>query len=82
MLPLVRGSRSVVVRSDDCLLHVPGAEIWVGVTTPGTELPERATRIEYSLRSAGHQVLDATPHDDAVLMRVHDPAPSRQRVQV
>ncbi len=66
-------SPAVVVRSDACLLHVPGAEIWVGVRTPGTELPERATRIEDALRRAGHAVVDAVGHSDDVLLRVHDP---------
>ncbi len=61
------------MRSDTCLLHVPGAEIWVGVRTPGTEVAERATRIETTLREAGHRVVDASPHDDDVLLRVHDP---------
>lgn len=28
-----------VVWSDDCLLHKPAAEIWVGVRTPATEGP-------------------------------------------
>jgi len=69
----VSRSPAVVVRSDACLLHVPGAEIWVGVRTPGTELPERATRIEEVLRRAGHRVVDATTHDDDVLLRVHEP---------
>ena len=64
---------AVVVRSDACLGHVPGAEIWVGVRTPGTEVAERATRIEAALHAAGHAVLDAVPHDDDVLLRVHDP---------
>ena len=64
---------ALVVRSDSCLLHVPGAEIWVGVRTPGTEVAERATRIETALRDAGHRVVDATEHDDDVLLRVHDP---------
>ncbi len=68
-----RVSHAVVVRSETCLLHLPGAEIWVGVRTPGTELPERAVRIEAALRAAGHPVLDATAHDDEVLLRVHDP---------
>jgi acetoin utilization deacetylase AcuC-like enzyme len=64
---------AVVVRSETCLAHVPSAEIWVGVRTPGTELPERATRIEDALRAAGHAVVDAGAHDDDVLLRVHDP---------
>jgi acetoin utilization deacetylase AcuC-like enzyme len=65
---------ALVVRSDDCLRHVPGSEIWVGVAIPGTELPERATRIEAELVAAGHRVVDAAPHDDDLLLRVHDPA--------
>ena len=68
-----RSSSAVVVRSDDCLLHVPGAEIWVGVSTPGTELPERATRIGDALRRDGHRFVDAAGHSDDVLLRVHDP---------
>lgn len=64
---------ALVVRSADCLLHVPSAEIWVGVRTPGTELPERATIIEAELRARGHELRDASAHDDDVLLRVHDP---------
>ena len=64
---------AIVVRSDACLAHVPGAEIWVGVRTPGTEVAERAERIEMALRAAGHEIRDAAPHDDDVLLRVHDP---------
>ena len=67
------GDGVLVVRSDACLRHVPGAEIWVGVRTPGTEVAERATRIETALRDAGHRVVEAAPHDDDVLLRVHDP---------
>jgi acetoin utilization deacetylase AcuC-like enzyme len=70
----VTGSPALVVRSDDCLLHVPSAEIWVGVRTPGTELPERATRIEDALQAEGHRVVEASAHGDDVLLRVHDPA--------
>ena len=32
-----------VVWAEETLRHVPGAEIRVGVRTPGTEVPERAT---------------------------------------
>ena len=39
--------------SDDCLRHEPAAEIWVGVRTPATELPERALRIREALLAAG-----------------------------
>jgi acetoin utilization deacetylase AcuC-like enzyme len=65
-------SRAVVVRSGACLLHEPGAEIWVGVRTPGTELPERAVRIEETLRAAAYDVREAVAHDDDVLLRVHE----------
>ena len=64
---------ALIVRSDECLLHVPGAEIWLGVRTPGTEIPERAMRIEQALRDHGHRVIDAGSHDDDILLRVHDP---------
>lgn len=66
-------THALVVRSDDCLLHVPAAEIWVGVRLPGTEVPERATLIEDTLRAAGHPIIDAEAHDDDVLLRIHDP---------
>ena len=65
---------AVVVADARCLLHVPSAEIWVGVRTPGTEVPERATAIEAELRSRGHEVRPSTAHDDDVLLRIHDPA--------
>jgi acetoin utilization deacetylase AcuC-like enzyme len=58
-----------VVWSDRCLLHEPGAEIWVGVRTPATETPERATAI---LRALDARVVDANPHPDEDLLAVHD----------
>ncbi len=65
--------RAVVVRGGACLLHVPGAEIWVGVRTPGTEVAARAERIEEVLRASAYDVREAVAHDDDVLLRVHDP---------
>ncbi len=66
--------------SDACLRHEPRGEVWVGVTIPGTELPERATRIRAALDAAGIAVVTATPTDlgrhrlgPAVLGQVHDP---------
>jgi acetoin utilization deacetylase AcuC-like enzyme len=55
-------------------LHVPKGEVWVGVPDPGDEVPQRVDRILAALDAAGHQRVEATPHDDAVLSRVHDPA--------
>jgi len=62
------------VWSDDCLRHEPAAEIWVGVRTPATELPERASRIREALVAAGAREVPATAHPDDALLAVHDPA--------
>ncbi len=61
-----------VVWSDACLDHVPSAEIWVGVRTPGTEVPERARVIRTALEAAGTPVVAAVAHDDEPLLAVHD----------
>jgi acetoin utilization deacetylase AcuC-like enzyme len=60
-----------VVWTDECLEHVPGAEIWVGVRTPGTEVPERATTIRDAVIGAGARLMLATPHGDEELRLVH-----------
>jgi acetoin utilization deacetylase AcuC-like enzyme len=60
-----------VVWSPDTLAHVAGAEVWVGVGTPGTELPERATIIRDALVAAGARLVPAAAHDDSVLASVH-----------
>lgn len=60
--------------SDDCLRHEPAAEIWAGVRTPATELPERASRIREALVAAGAREVPATAHPDDALLAVHDPA--------
>lgn len=59
-----------VVWSDDCLLHDPGAEIWVGVSTPAAETPARAEAIRGALDA---RVVEAQPHPDEALLEVHDP---------
>ncbi len=48
-----------VVWSDRHRLHEPGGEIWVGVRTPGTEVPERAERIRAAL--GGARFVEARP---------------------
>jgi acetoin utilization deacetylase AcuC-like enzyme len=63
-----------LVWSDACLLHEPEAEIWAGVRTPATEVPERARRVREALTEAGAREVAATPHDDTALLAVHDPA--------
>ena len=59
-----------MVRSAEARRHVPGAEIWLGMRTPGTEVPERVDAIEAAL--ADWPMVEATAHDDEVLLRVHD----------
>ena len=63
-----------VVWSDSHRLHEPGGEIWVGVRTPGTEVPERAERIRAALAEAGARFVDAERQPDAAVHAVHDPA--------
>jgi acetoin utilization deacetylase AcuC-like enzyme len=61
-----------VVFSDAVLRHEPGAEIWVGVRTPGTEVPDRARVLLDAVRAGGAEVVAARTYDDEVLGRVHD----------
>jgi acetoin utilization deacetylase AcuC-like enzyme len=61
-----------VVWSPRTLRHVPGAEIWIGVRTPGTEVPERVEVVRDALAEAGHRLVEAAPHADDALLAVHD----------
>ena len=63
-----------LVWSDDHRLHVPSAEIWLGVRTPAVELPARADAIRAALEAAGHPVVAARPQPDAAVEAVHDRA--------
>jgi acetoin utilization deacetylase AcuC-like enzyme len=63
-----------VVWSDRHRLHEPGGEVWVGVRTPGTEVPARAERIREALAGAGAPVVEAEDHPDAAIELVHDRA--------
>lgn len=60
-----------VVWTDAHRLHNPGAEIWVGVRTPATEVAERAELIRTALVDAGAHVVSAEPHADDALLAVH-----------
>ena len=62
-----------VVWSDRHRLHEPGGEIWVGVRTPGTEVPERAERIRAAVEAAGAPIVEAATHEDDVTA-LHDGA--------
>jgi acetoin utilization deacetylase AcuC-like enzyme len=65
-------SHPVVVWSPDTRLHHPDAEIWVGVRTDGTEVPERVDRIVEATSNEGWDLVEATSHGDDVLLEVHD----------
>ena len=63
-----------VVWSDSHRLHEPGGEVYVGVRTPGTELPDRAERIRLELEASGSRITPAAEHPDAEALALHDPA--------
>jgi acetoin utilization deacetylase AcuC-like enzyme len=63
-----------VVWDEDCLLHRPAGEVWLGQREDGTEVPERATVILQSLTEAGVRVVPSAGHDDTALLAVHDQA--------
>jgi len=54
--------------------HDPGGEVWIGVRTPATEVPERAERIREALAAAGATIVPARPQPDAAVLAVHDRA--------
>ena len=51
--------------------HVPTAEIWLGVRTPGTEVVERVNVIREALIRAGHPEVTASDPDPEALLAVH-----------
>jgi len=61
-----------VVWSDRHSSHDPGGEVWVGVRTPGTEVPERAERIREHLEADGARLVQARPQPDERVTSVHD----------
>ena len=63
-----------VVWTDRHRLHEPRGEVWVGMRTPGTEVPGRAEAIRAALADAGAGFADVEPHDAACLHEVHDDA--------
>jgi acetoin utilization deacetylase AcuC-like enzyme len=63
-----------VVFSDRHRLHEPGGEVWVGVRTQGTEVPERAERIRAELEGVGARMVEAAEHPDDEALALHHPA--------
>jgi len=74
MTPDGTGLDMHVVWTKECLRHVPGGEVWLGVRDEGTEVPERAEEILRAVRAAGATVVEARPHGDDALLAVHDAA--------
>jgi acetoin utilization deacetylase AcuC-like enzyme len=62
-----------VVWSPQTRMHEPKGEVWVGVPTPGTEVPDRVDRILDALTALGLDQVEAVPHGDDVVSSVHDP---------
>jgi len=62
-----------VVWNDRHRLHEPGGEIWLGIRTPGTEVPTRADAIREALAGAGARLVDAEAHPDEAVLAVHSP---------
>ncbi|WP_168929535.1 histone deacetylase family protein [Nocardioides sp. GY 10113] len=60
-----------VVWSPATRLHVPRHEVWLGVPTPGTEVPERVDEILGAL--GDHDLHEAVAHGDELLRVVHHP---------
>jgi len=65
-----------VVWHEDCLLHRPDGEVWLGQRDEGTEVPERATTILETLTSAGAPVVPAHPHARAAASAVPGAGPA------
>jgi acetoin utilization deacetylase AcuC-like enzyme len=63
-----------VVWSEQCRLHEPEAEIWVGLRTEAAEVAARLDTILETLRGAGGAVLVAETFPDEALRAVHDEA--------
>jgi acetoin utilization deacetylase AcuC-like enzyme len=61
-----------IVWSDRHRLHEPGGEVWIGVRTPGTEVPRRAEAIRDALRARDAPFVAAESHPDDDVLAVHD----------
>jgi acetoin utilization deacetylase AcuC-like enzyme len=61
-----------VVWHEDCLLHDPGGEVWLGVWEGGTEVPARASALRDALAASRAEIIPANPHDDAAILAVHE----------
>ncbi len=65
--------RMPAVWTDRHRLHAPGCGVWLGVTSPGDEEPDRGDALRDSLDAAGAVRHGATAHGDAPVLAVHNP---------
>jgi hypothetical protein len=65
-----------VVWHEDCLLHDPGGEVWLGQRDEGTEVPDRARVILAALTAAGARVGAGAPPGPAARRAGGAPAPT------
>lgn len=70
--PAAQRARIPFVWSDAVLDHDPRHEVWVGVATPASEVPERASVLRQALTAAGHPEVAARSFPDDDLLAVHD----------
>jgi acetoin utilization deacetylase AcuC-like enzyme len=61
-----------VVWSPETRLHDPRHEVWLGTSTPATEVAARVDTIRDALVDAGHPLQPADAYDDLPLLGVHD----------
>jgi acetoin utilization deacetylase AcuC-like enzyme len=54
--------------------HVPEGAVWIGLSEPADEVPERAQVIRDALEPAGAPIVAAAEHGDEHLLAVHDRA--------
>ncbi len=62
-----------VVWSEATLAHRPDREVWIGMPMDGSELPERVSAIEETLRLAGYAFVEPSDHGVDALTSVHNP---------
>ena len=58
--------------ADEHRLHDPDTAVWIGVSIPSDETPERAEAIRTALEEAGATAVTARAHPDDALLAVHD----------
>lgn len=61
------------VWTDRHRLHAPGSGVWLGITIPGDEEPDRGDALRDALDGAGATRHEAAEHGDGPVLAVHSP---------